>query len=80
VNWRAFVAWAAGFVLYHWSVPTGPEGWTGAVRIVFEEWLGLPFPLAGSALGASIPSFAAALLLFLALSTAGPRKRVTPGR
>jgi nucleobase:cation symporter-1, NCS1 family len=71
VNWRAFVAWFAGFVLYHWSVPTGPSGWTDAVRIVFQDWLGLSFPLAGSALGASIPSFAAALLVFLALGAGG---------
>jgi NCS1 family nucleobase:cation symporter-1 len=70
VNWRAFVAWFAGFVLYHWSVPTGPAGWTDAVRIVFEDWLSLPFPLAGSAVGASIPSFAAALLLSLLLRPA----------
>jgi NCS1 family nucleobase:cation symporter-1 len=70
VNWQAFVAWFAGFVLYHWSVPTGPAGWTDAIRILFEDWLRLPFPLAGSALGASIPSFAAALLLSLILRPA----------
>jgi NCS1 family nucleobase:cation symporter-1 len=80
VNWRAFVAWASGFVLYHWSVPTGPAGWTDAVRIVFEDWLGLPFPLAGSALGASIPSFAGALLMFLALGAVGWRRKTAPAR
>jgi NCS1 family nucleobase:cation symporter-1 len=80
VNWRAFVAWAAGFVLYHWSVPTGPVGWTDAVRILFKDWLGLPFPLGGSALGASIPSFAAALLLSLALGAVGSRRETIRAR
>jgi NCS1 family nucleobase:cation symporter-1 len=68
VNWRAVIPWVCGFVLYHWSVPTGPTGWTQAVRGLFQDWLHLPFPLAGSRLGASIPSFVAALVLALALS------------
>jgi NCS1 family nucleobase:cation symporter-1 len=62
-NVRALLPWAAGFVLYHWSVPTGPQGWVDAVRTVFADWLHLPFPLFGSALGASVPSFAAAFAL-----------------
>jgi NCS1 family nucleobase:cation symporter-1 len=73
VNWRAFIPWAVGFVLYHWSVPTGPEGWIRAVRTIFEDWFSLPFPLADSALGASLPSFAAALMIYLML--AGPVRR-----
>jgi len=69
----AFVPWIAGFVLYHWIVPTGPEGWRDLVRGVFEG-LGLPFPLLGSRLGASLPSFALALALALALgATRRPR-------
>ena len=31
-RWAAVVPWIAGFVVYHWSVPTGPEGWVDAVR------------------------------------------------
>ena len=73
VRWLALVPWVAGFVLYHWSVPTGPAGWVEAVRTVFAEWLGLPFPLFGSALGASLPSFAVAFGLTLLL----PRPRAT---
>jgi putative hydroxymethylpyrimidine transporter CytX len=73
VRWIALVPWLAGFVLYHWSVPTGPAGWVDAVRAVFHGWLGLPFPLFGSALGASLPSFAAAFGLALLL----PRARAT---
>jgi putative hydroxymethylpyrimidine transporter CytX len=65
-RWSAVLPWAAGFVLYHWSVPTGPEGWVNAVEGIFGG-VGLPFPLAGSRLGASLPSFAAAFLLSLAV-------------
>jgi nucleobase:cation symporter-1, NCS1 family len=64
VRWLALVPWLAGFVLYHWSVPTGPAGWLDAVEAVFTS-LGLPFPLFDSRLGASIPSFAIAFVLAL---------------
>ncbi|MGQ0669652.1 MAG: putative hydroxymethylpyrimidine transporter CytX [Actinomycetota bacterium] len=65
VNWAALVPWSLGFVLYHWSVRTGPAGWVEAVETVFHDWLGLPFPLFGSAIGASLPSFLAAFALSL---------------
>jgi putative hydroxymethylpyrimidine transporter CytX len=65
VNVRAIVPWAVGFLLYHWSAPTGPVGWIEAMRTLFHDWLALPFPLFDSALGASIPSFAAAFVLSL---------------
>jgi len=64
IRWRALVPWVAGFVLYHWSVPTGPAGWTHAVETAFTS-IGLPFPLLGSRLGASLPSFALAFTLAL---------------
>jgi nucleobase:cation symporter-1, NCS1 family len=63
-RWPAVVPWIVGFVLYHWSVPTGPEGWVEAVGRMFTN-VGLPFPLMGSRLGASLPSFAAAFVLSL---------------
>jgi len=63
-RWPALVPWIAGFVLYHWSVPTGPEGWVEAVGRLFTD-VGLPFPLLGSRLGASVPSFAVAFVLSL---------------
>jgi nucleobase:cation symporter-1, NCS1 family len=59
VRWLAFVPWVAGFVVYQWSVPTGPQGWIDAVGDLFGA-LGLPFPLLDSRLGASIPSFVVA--------------------
>ena len=67
IRGRALVPWVAGFVLYQWSVPTGPGWWVDAVRSVVHGWLNLPFPLLGSALGASLPSFALAFALSLVL-------------
>lgn len=64
IRWRAFVPWAAGFVVYQWCVPTGPVGWVDLVGRAFDA-LGLPFPLFGSRLGASIPSFVIAFVLTL---------------
>lgn len=72
VRWWAVAPWLVGFVLYHWSVPTGPQGWVEAVRSAFTG-LGLPFPLFGSALGASIPSFLAAFGLGLLLPSRAER-------
>jgi putative hydroxymethylpyrimidine transporter CytX len=65
-NARALIPWVAGFVFYHWSVPTGPQGWVDGVRAVFD-WMHLPFPLFGSAIGASVPSFVAAFALSVAV-------------
>jgi putative hydroxymethylpyrimidine transporter CytX len=63
-RWSAVVPWIAGFVVYHWSVPTGPEGWVNAVTQVFTT-VRLPFPLMGSRLGASLPSFLVTFVLSL---------------
>jgi len=65
VRWASFAAWAFGFAVYHWCAPTGPELWVRAVRTVFADWLSLPFPLFGSRLGASVPSFAVAFAIAL---------------
>ncbi|HMC37877.1 MAG TPA: cytosine permease, partial [Actinomycetota bacterium] len=73
-SWAAVAAWVAGFLVYQWGVPTPLAGWQRWVEIVMHRWLHLPFPLGGSAAGASIPSFFAALLLYLALA-ASPRPR-----
>jgi putative hydroxymethylpyrimidine transporter CytX len=75
IRWRAFVPWVAGFVLFHWSVPTGPQGWVDAVRMVFADWLSLPFPLFESRFGASVPSFVVAFALALALRPREPATR-----
>jgi putative hydroxymethylpyrimidine transporter CytX len=60
VRWIAMVPWILGFVVYHWSVATGPAAWTDAVRTALGEWLSLPYPLFGGRLGASLPSFVVA--------------------
>jgi len=66
VRWRAIVPWLIGFVVYQWCVPTGPAWWIDGMDRVVHAWLHLPFPLiAGSPLGASIPSFAASFVLAL---------------
>jgi purine-cytosine permease-like protein len=70
----AFVAWVVGFLVYQWSVPTGPAGWQSAMQTLFHDWLRLPFPLAGSAAGASLPSFATALVLYVVLRRLGARR------
>jgi NCS1 family nucleobase:cation symporter-1 len=66
----AFASWIVGFLIYQWSwtVPPGLEGWRSAMETVFGEWLHLPYPLAGSRWGASIPAFLAALFLHSALA------------
>jgi NCS1 family nucleobase:cation symporter-1 len=64
IRWAAVAPWLAGVVVYHWSVPTGPGWWRDGVEAVFTG-IGLPFPLLGSKLGASLPSFAVAGALAL---------------
>jgi nucleobase:cation symporter-1, NCS1 family len=63
VRVRALVAWVGGFLVYQWSVPTALGWWTGWMHSLFHGLLHLPFPLWNSAAGASIPSFATALVL-----------------
>jgi nucleobase:cation symporter-1, NCS1 family len=76
VNAWAFVSWILGFLVYQWSwtVPPGLEGWRNAMNTLFAEWLRLPYPLAESAWGASIPAFLAALVLYTGLSWAFGRR------
>jgi putative hydroxymethylpyrimidine transporter CytX len=74
IRWAAIVPWVAGFILYHWSVPTGPEGWVEAVGRLFTN-VGLPFPLMDSQLGASLPSFTVAFVLSLVVL---PRRGTSP--
>jgi nucleobase:cation symporter-1, NCS1 family len=62
---RALIPWAAGFLLYQWCVGSQLAWWNDAMRTLFHTGLHLPFPLWNSAFGASIPSFAGALLLSL---------------
>jgi len=69
IRWRAVVAWAVGFLMYQWCAPTTLVGWwSGGLEHVLHGWLSLPFPLvADAALGGSIPGFAAAFAVALAV-------------
>jgi len=49
------VAWLAGFCLYQWLAPVGPDWWTSIVAHTHPH--ALPWG------GASLPSFAAAFAL-----------------
>jgi purine-cytosine permease-like protein len=62
VRWSGLGAWAAGFALYQWIQPTGPEWWTELVA---------DLPGAGEvALGASLPAFTLAFLLYASVRSA----------
>jgi nucleobase:cation symporter-1, NCS1 family len=74
----AMAAWLVGFLVYHWIAPTSLPGWSGAVETVFGRWLGLPFPLFGGAVPASVLSFAAAFGVYLAI--AGTRRAISRSR
>jgi NCS1 family nucleobase:cation symporter-1 len=65
IRWRAVVPWLAGFVVYHWIVPTGPAWWTEWVTSLIGEPLGVRW----SWLAASIPAFLVAFVLTLRRST-----------
>jgi nucleobase:cation symporter-1, NCS1 family len=53
---NSFLAWIAGFVVYHWIAPTGPDWWTEISATLF----GTPLSQRFSWLGASVPAFAVA--------------------
>ena len=64
VRWRAVVPWIAGFVAYQWCAPS-PVGWWQELLDGTIGAAGLPVPLAGGALGGSIPGFAVAFAVAL---------------
>jgi putative hydroxymethylpyrimidine transporter CytX len=62
VRWSGLAAWAAGFALYQWIHPTGPSWWVDVVAEI---------PGAGEVtLGASLPAFALAFVLYAGLRSA----------
>jgi nucleobase:cation symporter-1, NCS1 family len=60
-RFAVLVPWVAGFVVYHWITPVGPEWWVNGVSKV----LGSPLSEHLGWLGASIPSFCVAFALAL---------------
>jgi NCS1 family nucleobase:cation symporter-1 len=67
----ALGAWLLGVATYHWTAPTAIPGWSSAVETLFRGWLGLPFPLLGGAVPASVLAFAVGFASYLALAAAG---------
>jgi len=62
VRWSGIGAWAAGFALYQWIHPTGPELWTELLAEV---------PRAGDVtIGASLPAFGLAFLVYAGVRSA----------
>jgi len=80
IRWRAVLPWVVGFLAFQWCAPTTLVGWwTSSLEHVVHGWLGLPFPLVGdSALGGSIPGFAAAFVVALAVPPRRPATAQTP--
>ena len=62
IRFAALLPWVAGFLVYHWIVPTGPTWWVDGVR----DFVGTPLSERFAWLGASIPSFLIAALLAVA--------------
>jgi putative hydroxymethylpyrimidine transporter CytX len=59
--WRPglVAAWAAGFVLYQWLFPTGPEWWTDVVDVLSPpDW----------SIGATVPSFLVSFCIALGVA------------
>lgn len=74
IRWSFVVPLLAGFVVYHWIAPTGPAAWVSFV----ESAAGGPVSADLTWLPASIPSFAVAFLLTLAvgrISSGAPTRR-----
>ena len=64
-------AWVTGFAVYQWLAPTGPAWWVEQVqRLDPPSW----------GIGATLPSFAAAFGVALAVAAAGRRLRAAPAR
>jgi nucleobase:cation symporter-1, NCS1 family len=62
VRWSGIGAWTAGFALYQWVHPTGPEWWTELLAEV---------PGAGDVtIGASLPAFGLAFVLYAGVRSA----------
>jgi putative hydroxymethylpyrimidine transporter CytX len=59
----AIAAWVAGVAVFQWSLPSPLPAWSRAVEWLFADVLGLPFPLLGGILGASLPSAVVAFAL-----------------
>jgi purine-cytosine permease-like protein len=65
----AGVAWAVGFLVYHWIAPSDAAWWQDVTRWLFDDTLRLPYPLTDEVawLGAAVPSFLVGFAIHAAL-------------
>jgi putative hydroxymethylpyrimidine transporter CytX len=66
VSFPALLSWALGFAAYHALTEVGPAGWVSAVKGAAGA-IGLPHPLFGGAVPASVLSFAVAFVAAIIL-------------
>jgi nucleobase:cation symporter-1, NCS1 family len=66
VSFPALLSWVLGFVAYHALTEVGPAGWVSAVKGAAGA-LGMPHPLFGGAVPASVLSFVVAFVAAIAL-------------
>jgi purine-cytosine permease-like protein len=78
------LAWAIGFLAYHWISPSEAQWWRDATEWLFADSLGLPYPLTEEVtwLGAAVPSFLVAFAVQLSgaafLALVNPSSGVSP--
>jgi len=70
VRWVALIPWTLGFVAFQWCAPSPVGWWRDALEAVASA-VGLPFPLAGGALGGSVPGFLVACVVAVVVSPRG---------
>ncbi len=80
VNLWALGVWLVGFLVYNWISPGTLDWWVWAMKGLFSGLLHLPFPLGDHVawLGASIPAFVVAFVLYAFFGRRFAPAEVTP--
>ncbi len=73
VRLGAVVPWVAGFLVYHWVLPTGPASWLDLVGGIAGDPLVTRFPWLSASLAAFAVSFLTSLRPASRLSSASPK-------
>ena len=73
VRLGAIVPWVAGFLVYHWVLPTGPASWLDLVGGIAGDPLVTRFPWLSASLAAFAVSFLTSLRPASRLSSASPK-------
>lgn len=72
VRLAAVIPWVAGFLVYHWVLPTGPASWIDLVSNIAGEPLVVRFPWLSASIAAFAVAFVTALRPVHRLSSATP--------